>query len=175
MLRWTYPRGSLIACAILPLVACLDAAPTSSATDVPSLDRVRAPSLLRCDRSPAAMTQGVIGPRGGSVALDGHSLVVPPGAVRRHVQFTLSTRASKEVMIDISADGRSHFAFARPAVITISYARCSGQPLQSANLRAWYVDGTNGRLLQEMRGSADENALTIAFPARHLSTYAVAY
>jgi hypothetical protein len=100
---------------------------------------------------------------------------VPPGAVRRHVHFTLSVPASKEVMIDVSADGRSHFAFTRPAVITISYARCSGQPLQSANLRAWYVDGSNGRLIQEMRGKADENALTITFPVRHLSTYAVAY
>jgi hypothetical protein len=121
------------------------------------------------------MTRGIIGPRGGTLALDGHSLVVPPGAVRRHVQFTLSARPAKEVMIDISADGRSHFAFTRPVVITISYARCSGQPLQSSNLRAWYVDGSNGRLLREMRGQADEKAHTITFPVRHLSTYAVAY
>lgn len=78
-------------------------------------------------------------------------------------------------MLDVSADGRSHFVFARPAAITISYAGCSGQTLEAGKLRAWFIDDRTGRPLQDMRGIADENALTITFPVRHLSTYAVAY
>jgi hypothetical protein len=175
VLRWTDPRGCLVACVILPLVACLDATPTSSAPDAPSLDRGRAPTLLQCERSNAVSTRGIIGPKGGSISLDGHRLVVPPGAVHRHVRFTMSVPASREVIVDVSADGRSHFTFARPAILTISYARCSGQPLEPAKLRVWFVHEQSHRFLQEMSADADENAHTLSFAIRHLSTYAVAY
>jgi hypothetical protein len=117
----------------------------------------------------------MIGPAGGSIAIDGHRLDVPPGAVRRPVLFTLSAPSSRELVLDVSANGRSHFVFARPAVITISYARCSGQTLEPGNLRAWFIEDRTGHLLQEMPSEANETALTISFPVRHLSTYAVAY
>jgi hypothetical protein len=104
-----------------------------------------------------------------------HRITVPAGAVSRPIVLTLTVPASNDLRIDATANDHPHFGFARPASLTISYAGCSGQALDPSLLRAWYIDGRSGRPIQEMRATVDEEALTITFPVRHLSTYAVAY
>jgi hypothetical protein len=174
------------------LAACSDApgvtapvAPAPRATTIAAInaayagpDAITASSaatLLACPSTVERSATGVIGPRGGTLGVDGSAILVPPGAVRVPTTFTFVVPASPVVQVDVSAAGVEHYQFLRPVAISISYARCDAAALPGSSLGAWWVDSSTLSQLGVMAGVDDRAHRRITFVTDHLSGYAVVY
>jgi hypothetical protein len=160
------------------LAACSDS-PVAPRAVPPTPDFARAaldgeeapPTFLTCGVAAPARASAVIGRTGGVLRVDGHALLVPPRAVPRPTRFTITVPASPFLEIDISAEGRDDYRFARPVAVTISYARCDPASLPDARLEAWWVEGNDGVIA----GVDDRRSRRVTFLTDHLSGYAVIY
>lgn len=186
LLRSTRVRAAFLAGAAAFLAACADA-PTAAApsaapvavnaavADRSALTASPSASLLACPSATTESATAVIGPRGGAVGVAGSALVVPPGAVRTPTAFTFVVPASPVVQVEVRADGEEHYRFARPVVMSVSYARCDDAVLPATQLGAWWIDGTTRERLGVMAGIDDRRHRRVTFITDHLSGYAVVY
>lgn len=131
-------------------------------------------TLVECPSGDSFETTGDILGTGGTVALRGHSVLVPSGALLGLTQIGLAEPASKYVLIDLSANGQDHFQFLAPVTVTVSYARCSRSDILRAPLSVWLVDPATGELLQNMGGIDNKLTRTLTFQTDHFSGYAIA-
>lgn len=181
--RWSLLRGALSAGLIATAAACADGTPTgpSAAAPSPATLSVAAnrpahtPPLLVCPGGRPQRASAVIGAGGGTLALGGHLMVVPEGAVPQPTEFTMTLPPSRYVEVDITAAGAEHYTFARPVSVVIDYSRCRGPLLPSSDLSVWYIEGQNKELVQDMGGVDDRLSRRVQFWTDHLSSYAIAY
>ncbi|MGH7663549.1 MAG: hypothetical protein ACRENI_04535 [Gemmatimonadaceae bacterium] len=137
--------------------------------------RARRAHLLVCPTNRSFIAQARIGPEGGSLAVQGNRIDVPPGALREWETLTMSVPSGRLVRVDINAAGANHYLFERPVSITISYNRCRRQNLHVWPTGVWHIDTAPVQLLDYLGGTSDREMRRITFQANHLSTYAVAY
>lgn len=124
---------------------------------------------VECGTGSGASDSAVIGPAGGRVAVRGHSLTVPPGAVARMVTFHITEHPGRYLKVDVQPEGTS---FADSATLTLSYARCGGKPAGFGALSVAQVDPRTNDVLQTFPSVTDTTARTVSTPAlRHLSGY----
>lgn len=133
-----------------------------------------AKSFLICPVDTTRSVHGTLGLLGGTIALDGHSITLPPGAVLRPTDFTLTVPKSNRVEIQIHADGHDSFRFLLPATVTISYDRCERQDFDPDALSVWHIDEITGQLLELMAGIVDPDSRDISFSTGHLSGFVIA-
>jgi hypothetical protein len=114
-----------------------------------------------------------IGPEGGSLVVGRTRVDVPAGAVASPETFILTVPATSRVQVAVHAVGYEHYRFAAPVAITVDYARC-GDLGGDAPLRAWYVDDSDGRALEDMGGTVDAATHTLTFRTPHFSVYMLA-
>jgi hypothetical protein len=169
---------SLVSLALL-LGACSDQPPTSPRL-APSLsvgsESAHQAHIAVCPTTESHRTEGVLGPRGGSLHVAGHRLTVPPDVLTEATSFTLYAPAGQEVRLELSAQGAEHYQFAAPVVVTISYDRCRRQRPSASIASAWYIDDSGETLrVEPMRGKDDRKRKAVTFPTTHFSTYVVAY
>lgn len=127
--------------------------------------------LALCQVNPALEVTGSVGVLGGTLNGFGVSLVVPPGAVAGRTEFRLYTPSSPYAETEITANGREHFQFLLPVVISIAYDEC-GTP--SGALGVWHIDPESKTLLEYMGGVNDVLNRRVVFSTMHLSGYAIA-
>ncbi len=127
-----------------------------------------------CPTARTRTASAVIGRRGGTVALDGHRVTLPPGAVRRPTKITLTAPASRYLEIDLRANDQDHYEFDRPVEVAISYARCKRADLQVRPLNAWYIDPATKAHVETMPGKDDKANRIVTFATSHFSFYAIA-
>ncbi|MFL5576888.1 MAG: hypothetical protein ACJ79S_13055 [Gemmatimonadaceae bacterium] len=184
LLRSTRLRAAFLASAAALLAACSDAPtapsarPTAVNASVADPSAVAAPTsgtLLACPSATTQSATAVIGPRGGVVGVAGSALIVPAHAVRKPTTFTFVVPASPVVQVEIHTAGATHYEFARPVAVSISYARCAADVLPDAQLGAWWVDGATLARLGVMAGIDDRQHRRVTFITDHLSGYAVVY
>ena len=132
------------------------------------------PTLIECPSGESYETAETILPVGGTVALRGHSVLLPLGAVVAPTEIGLREPASKYMRIDLTANGMEHFQFHELLTVTISYARCTRSDIEKAPLSVWLVDPATGALLQNMGGVDDKVSRTVTFVTDHFSGYAIA-
>jgi hypothetical protein len=109
---------------VAPLVALVALAASTASTPGPHHPDQDAPSLLRCEATPAAPVQQQIGPGGGSIELSsGHSLDIPRQALAAARGFEMAELRDGSVGVRINS-GASPTAFRRSASLTLSYQRC---------------------------------------------------
>mgnify|MGYP001569795556 CR=1 FL=1 len=84
----------------------------------PTLQRV---GLLRCDPMPAVFVRERIGPEGGTIEIGEHTLRIPAGALDRRVTISAYAPRARVNRVEFAPHG---LEFARPAVLTMSYANC---------------------------------------------------
>ena len=172
---------TLTALALALGVAGCDDLPTQSrgtAAVGPQLSTADAPALqlLACPTADEARTRAVIGPDGGTLGARGTSIAIPAGAVPEPTEFEVVVPVSPYMEVEIHAVGQGSYAFARPASITINFARCpDGAVPNDAALEGVYVESGTRRVLERMGGTADKNGKKITFSTPHLSGYIVAY
>ena len=174
--------SALIPVALLAVTACSDAPTSAPAIEAP-VAATRAvtvadagSSLLECAPASAASATKLITPAGGLLAVGGHAIAIPPRAVSRPTRITMRVPASRIVEVDISAEGMSHYQFARPVVVTLDYSRCgAAADATASSFTAWYVDASTRTFMADMGGVDDRLFRRIFFTTDHLSGYAVAY
>jgi hypothetical protein len=131
--------------------------------------------LAVCQTSTATHSSGVIGPRGGSLSLEGHRLTVPRGALTEARRFTITKPAGRYLRLEVEAWGSEHYRFKAPVQITISYAECPRQHRLDRDATAWYLPEDGRGSPEAMGGVVDASRQSITFKTTHLSTYAVSY
>lgn len=129
---------------------------------------------VECPTNQTRSTSDLIGTLGGTVSLDGHSVVIPAGALTMPTLITLTVPASNLMEIEIHANDFESFLFEMPVQITLSYERCTRSNLDHATLTAWYIDTETGELLENMGGVDDKAARTVTFESGHLSGWVIA-
>lgn len=160
--------------AALVLAGCRDAQQNALPVEPARSDVAVRPEALLARRlaCPIAEENSVradIGPNGGTVALHGHSVHFPPGAVMMPVEVELTVPASQHVEVDITVNGEESFRLARPVLVTVSYDRCGAQAPAGGRMTAWHYDRATERLLEEMGGLDDPASRSVSFVTNHFS------
>ena len=173
--RFTLPATIAIFAPFL-LAACGENSPTAPAPVAllhrSTVDRLQ---LAYCPSSETLSATRVIGPDGGAVAIAGHRIDIPAGAIPRPMRVRLVAPAGRVLRVDITAGQETHYEFLAPARVTISYDRCPRQHRLLGGAEAWYFDPATGQALEDMDATVDRRRRTVAFTTDHLSTYVVSY
>jgi hypothetical protein len=113
------------------------------------------------------VVSAIIGPNGGSLRLGPHSLVVPAGAVREPITFSLTVASRTSIALDC---GPSPFRFDVPVTLTLSYAGTSfTSAANPSNIEILYMaaDGS----LEEIPGTVDVRGASVTAQVSHFSRY----
>jgi hypothetical protein len=158
------------------VAACVDRSPSvmapEPAANVAEGTDSAGTTLLACSGRLAGVEFGTIGPLGGLLSVNGHSISIPAGAVLVPTPFTLMVPDTDIAEVEIQAADLAHYVFESPVTITLSYAGCSAPDVSS--LTAWHIDPDSRQLLEDMGGTVDTVAKTVTFTTGHLSGYAIA-
>ena len=130
-------------------------------------------TLAVCPTNQTQSTSSVLGVLGGTVSLDGSSVVLPAGALLSSATIALTIPASQYMEIGVTANG-GHYLFQQSIAITIDYSRCSPD-VQAKTLSVWNIDPNTKQLLQNMGGIDNKLTHQITFTTIHLSGYALAF
>ncbi len=176
MIRWTGVRRFAAVALAAALTACSepttapqfdDAAPNLSGTQTAS-------GLLECRRTFFDITWGLVGPVGGLLSLDGHSITFPPLALDRLALVTLRTPSTRFVEVEARVNGRDHFQFAQPVTVVLDYSRCQPWQIGPEPLTVWQIDPDTKAFIRDMGGVDDRENRRITFTTDHFSGCAVA-
>ena len=176
MIRWTGFRRFAAVALAAAVTACSEptTAPQSPA-DAPALTETQgATALLECRRSFFDITWGLLGPLGGLLSLDGHTLIVPAGALDQLALVTVRTPSTRFVEIEARVNGRDHFQFNQPITIVLDYSRCPDWRIGPEPLTVWQIDPDTKAFIRDMGGVDDRAARKITFSTDHFSGYAIA-
>ena len=127
------------------------------------------PVALPCERGRGNSDARPIGPRGGSVEVDRHTLTVPAGGVSASTTFTIMEVASPTVRVELGPDGTT---FQTPATLTLSFARCGRLPRGFRDLQILQVDG-NDSVIAVLPSTVNMRRRTVSAPLQHLSGYLI--
>jgi hypothetical protein len=176
MIRWTVVRRFTTVVLAAALTACSE--PTTAPTfdeSTPSLNETQTASgLLQCRRVLFDITWGLVGPLGGLLSLDGHSITLPPLALDRLSLVTLRTPSTRFVEVEARVNGRDHFEFGQPVTVVLDYSRCQPWEIGPAPLTVWQIDPDTKAFIRDMGGVDDRANRRISFTTDHFSGYAVA-
>lgn len=169
-------RAALALPLLLVLLSCADqGGPLLPIAETPSSASlsIGQARLLACPTSDVQTVTGVIGVGGGSLAIGGHEIVVPKGAISSPQRFEIEVRSSPYLVVAFRATGHDHFEFEAPVRLTLSYSRCGAEAAESGALSVYYVDGETLTILEDVGGVIDPEASSITAATDHLSDYAV--
>lgn len=164
-----HPSPRTLALRALPLL--LAAACASHGTPVPDTDFVPGgrPVVVHCGRGNGRSDAERIGPRGGTVEVDRHSLTVPAGAVDTSTSFTIMEVPSRSILVEVGPSGTT---FQDSAKLTLSYARCGGFPRGFKHLQILQVDA-NDSVIAVLPSTVDKRRKTVSAELQHLSGYLI--
>jgi hypothetical protein len=124
--------------------------------------------LLTCEEQRYDVTYETIGPRGGTIKVGKHALVIPKGALRRNVRIKAEQMRGPTNSVRFSPEG---LEFEKQATLALNYENC-----QNIGVPKAVVYTTEKLEILEILRSLDLlRARTITAPIDHFSRYAVAY
>ena len=124
--------------------------------------------FVRCEPLPRAETRKTVGPKGGTLHVGPHELVIPKGALSEDVQITAKTEMGAHREVEFQPHG---LQFQMPVVLKLSYDRCLVPEGQGVEV----VYTENGNRIVERHASSDDKALKkVEALTDHFSGYAIA-
>ncbi len=168
---------AVLASAAVLAVSCTDRSPVSvPPAGTPAVSQslvgsvLQTTGLLSCRPLPYDSASVAIGPAGGTIAVSGYRLVVPPRALDSTVTITAVAPSGNVDRVEFQPQG---LQFAHPAELTMSYANCGivGGLLPH---HIAYVDNDLD-ILQLLPGLLDLFHRTVTTGIGHFSGYAIAY
>jgi hypothetical protein len=182
-------RGALIRAFILAALAAAFTACSEPAT-APSVDESKPPlteennpdpppqqdglALIQCAKADFDFKWALLGPLGGLLSLDGHSLLIPSGSLLNLALITLKQPATTFVEVDVRVNFRPHFQFAKPVTLTLDYSRCDASEIGEGPVSVVEINPFTKAILREVGGVDNRDAERISFETDHFSGYAVA-
>jgi hypothetical protein len=124
--------------------------------------------LLTCSPQPYAATTATIGPKGGTIKVGDHSLVIPRGALSSPTKITAEQVTGTTNSVRFSPEG---LRFQAPAALTMSYNNCVLVLIQK---KIVYTD-EKLKVLEVLRSLDLFKKKTVTAPIDHFSRYAVAF
>lgn len=171
----------LLALCGLALLGCGEQPPTApergSAGDAGNLLFASKPKLVECESTESLSQTLTIGSVGGTISIEGTSVVFPAGVLDDETTVTLTIPASPYLEVDIQTSGRNDFRdleLLKQPSVTISYARCDRNDLRFKLLSAWYINSEK-ELVDPMPSVDNKLTRSVTFPAEHFSGYAIAF
>ena len=124
--------------------------------------------LLTCQEQRYDVTYETIGPKGGTIEIGKHSLVIPKGALRKNVRIKAEQMRGPTNSVRFSPEG---LQFEKSATLILDYRNCQdvGTP------RAVVYTTEEFKILEVLRSLDLFRKHTVAAPIDHFSRYAVAY
>jgi hypothetical protein len=176
MIRWTSIRRFAVVALAAAVTACSEPTTAPESADVPPTlnETPGATGLLECRRTFFDITWGLLGPLGGLLSLDGHTLMVPAGALDRFAFVTLRTPSTRFVEVEARVNGQDHFQFNKPVTVVLDYSRCPDWRIGPEPLTVWQIDPDTKAFIRDMGGVDDRAARKISFTTDHFSGYAIA-
>jgi hypothetical protein len=126
--------------------------------------------LVGCSTQTYGQTTKVVGPLGGTVKVNNHTLVIPAGALTRNVTITATAPADNVSSVQFQPEG---LQFARPVKLTLDYSFCPLGRLDLFKHIAYTTDNLN--ILSLLLSVDDLLRMRISSDIRHFSRYAVAW
>ena len=176
MVRWTVVRRFALVALAAGITACSEpaTAPEIGAPAPNFIGTETGQSLLECRRTLFDISWGLLGPLGGVLSLNGHTIVVPPQALDRLVFITVRQPSTPFVEMEVRVNGQDHFQFAAPLTVTLDYGRCADWRIGPEPLTVWQIDPDTKEFIADMGGVDDRAAKKISFTTDHFSGYAIA-
>jgi len=114
-------------------------------------------------------TAAPVGPQGGTLSFDGHTLVVPKNAVKHWSHFSATLRAGEELRIDLRAWDMfgAVTTFRRPVELTINLADADIADISA--VAVFYLDPSGS--VERMPSSVDIENRTVTGFLVHFSDY----
>jgi hypothetical protein len=184
---------ALFALTLIALASCGDSSTTTEPNVAPQFSRNRGtPTLLEGQLPYAPPVQQIIGPAGGIIVLRGpdrggvptfHSLVVPAGAVKENLLFTMEAGSRQYVDVELKAfkiksntkergEEVGHLGFRKPLYLTLSYA-WADRPFNPTRVRIVHVVG-NQIQPEKIRTLRWPSHKSVVGEIRHFSKYSAA-
>ena len=170
-MRPTRSIGTAAVLAVLGAAACAE--PSAPSRQAPSLANASGQSLVACESGQERSATATLTPLGGTLSVDGISVVVPAGALLAPTELTVHVPASRYLMVNIDAAGFEHFTFEAPITVSMDYGSCPPGQLEQGPIAVWYV-GDDGSMLERMPSLDDRGRKRVTFLTGHLSGYAIA-
>lgn len=127
-------------------------------------------TALACAGGTGATASSAIGPAGGTVTVNGNSLIVPAGALSSVVTFRIVERQDRSVGVEVEPHGTQ---FSKNATLALSFARC-GTPEGYKDFRVVEVETGTTRVLRTLPSQVDSATRTVRTTRlNHLSGYLV--
>lgn len=124
--------------------------------------------LLLCSPQPYAATTATIGPKGGTIKVGTHTLVIPPDALSRNTSIKAEQIRGSTNSIRFSPEG---LRFEKPADLTMTYNNCVLVLIQK---KIVYTD-EKLKVLEVLKSLDLFKKKTVSAPIDHFSRYAVAF
>jgi hypothetical protein len=131
-------------------------------------------ALIQCSRADFDFRLALLGPLGGLLSLDGHSLFVPIDALLNLAFVTMREPATTNVEVDVRVNFRPHWQFAKPVTVTLDYSRCEASDIGEGPVTVVEINSFTKEILREVGGVDNRDAEKISFETDHFSGYAVA-
>ncbi len=163
--------SGLVGGAALIAVSCREPGLTAPDRQLPVLEAssVNSPEgLLRCRPLAYDSVTKKIGPRGGSIKVSRHVLVIPPLALTGPVALTLVAPSDTLNRIQARPEG---LAFQWPASLTMSYANCNHSVLPK---RIAYTDDSLV-ILEYVPSVDDPSKRKVTGQIKHFSEYGISW
>lgn len=148
--------------------------PAGLATAQPSANpRLLAPllnGLVGCNQQQYGIASRVIGPLGGSIQVNGHVLVIPPGALAQNVLITAEAPNDNYASVRFQPEG---LRFAKQARLTLDYSFCPIGRLNLLKRVAYTSDSLD--ILSYLLSTDDLLRMQVSARLDHFSRYAVAW
>jgi hypothetical protein len=124
--------------------------------------------LLSCQEQRYDVTYETIGPKGGTIKVGKHALVIPKGALRKNVRIKAEQMRGPTNSVRFSPEG---LKFEKSATLILDYKNCQdvGTP------KAIVYTTEEFDVLEVLRSWDLFKKRTVAAPIDHFSRYAVAY
>ena len=124
--------------------------------------------LLTCKEQKYVAVTQTIGPRGGTITVGEHVLVIPQGALSKKTRITAEQMRGSANSVRFSPEG---LQFERPAALTMSYKNCL---LVLLPKKIVYTT-EKFEILEVLRSLDLFQRRTVTAPLDHFSRYVIAY
>jgi hypothetical protein len=160
--------SAFVVASVVVAAACSSDSLSTEPSAAPSFATASwSPSLAVCKTRSDSSVSKEIGWKGGSLSVNGNTLVIPRYALSSPVTITMSQQKGLNSAVDLQPEG---LQFAVPAMLTLDYSDCN---VKQSLASIVYLNPAGS--YDPLPSVDDPTNLKVTAPLAHFSSYAVAW